>query len=52
MDFLECFEVGNYFEPGNTKTDWVNSDRNIEKFSRGGIYKKSLQAEILKNIKR
>ena len=49
MEFLWCFEGGNYFEPGNTKTHWVNSDINIENLSRGGIHKPSVQAEVLQN---
>ena len=38
-----------FFELGNKKTHRMNSDINTAKFSRSGIYKLSLQTEILKD---
>ena len=53
---LGCFEGGNYFGPGNTRTHGMNflqksillAGRNISKLWRGGICKPSAQTEILK----
>ena len=57
LEFWSFFEGGNYFKPGKKITHWVNflqkyillERRNIAKFQRGGIYKPSVQTEILQN---
>ena len=43
FEFWGCFEIGNYFLPGNTKTQWVNF------LQKSILHSTTLQAEILQN---
>ena len=53
LEFWGCFEDRNSFYQGTQRLiGWISDKiigKNIAKFWRGGIYKPSIQAEILKN---